>query len=1436
MKSIGRLLTVSWAILLGWVALILLWEQGLAWQPPESVEDVPSLAELAEENSHLTETAEKRFMVVLTAKADISSFTQVENSLRRRGAIINALKNTAVASQQALQPLLNQLQESGHISYVKSFWITNALAVTGSPEAMRQLANHPAVATVREEAVFHFSQTPLLETINEPTLARIDHIRDLTTGSWGVAQIRAPLAWHGLGIDGEGVTVAIMDSGVDWLHPDLHENYRGNLGDGNYQHVGNWFHAADPTIVEPVDLMWHGTHVAGTAVGQNGLGVAPGAQWIAVAIADASGNIYESAIHAGFEWILAPNNDPALAPDIVNCSWGSNNPYWTALIEDIDALKAAGILPVFSAGNAGPWPETVGAPASYASALAVGASDQEDEVAWFSSRGPSPWTALSKPHISAPGTHILSAYPEAQYAYASGTSMAAPHVSGAIALLLSANPNLTEGGIWQRLAETAVPMSNTHPNNDSGWGRLDAYAALLPDVTTGTMQGTIHQNGLPIANVTLTVTNGASHAFRFTSDENGRYQINLLPGAYTLDMAAFGYQDIEGLAITLVAGQTIEYDFLLSPLPMGTVRGSVLELHTNLPLTATIAAQGTPVTAVANTLGQYQLQLPAGTYTLVVAHNGHRLAKTTITLAANGTVIRSFQLTPAPTLLLIDAGGWYYQSHIQAYQAALSAENYHADLWTIKNPFQDIPLTTTLSVYHSVIWADPRGAPGYVGADFSLSNYLMDGGNLLVSGQNIAAYDGHGPFTAYWWYRLLQASYLGKWGEDNPPPIQGMASTFFADLDIVLTGANGETAQNPDRSAPAPESLATSILQYPNQESAGLQGGLCQDFRLVYLGFGLEGVADLPDRAALVSRSIAYFQSPRQNLGVQWRTPSLDDFAILGQDNVYELTLQNQSELVTDTFAISVTSDRWPVSVVTPTLELGPCTMAKTMLAIAVPPDAPRGMTHTVWVTAVSSFDPSLADTLLIRHQVPNHVLLVDDDRWYDYEAQYQAGLDALPAVYDIWDVGGTITTTGRGSPPLALLRQYDILLWFTGYDWFQPVTPQERSDLETYLQEGGRLFLSSQDYLYYHAHTSLTRNFLGIYNYQESITPTKIYAGLHTPLSDPLGGPYSLEFGKAQNNGDSMVPAPHSQAIAWNEFGSAAALATKGSTWRTIFWSIPFEFLTDTVRAEAMHGMMGWLSDLGDSTFLAQSRQGQPGELITYTLSISKMITAPTGAVTITNPLPQGLELWLPTLPPDLSYDAQKRTLSWHGVIEEGGGRQFQYQAKIDPGLPASTLLENRLTLQYARHPLQFERVATVWVDAPDLSGAQITTEVYLPEPYQFVWYTMTLPNRSVVAAEEVTAVLHIPPSLIPAEATLQASAGTAVLDGQQITWQGSINGQTTVTISILTWRPIQVSQDWVSATAFIDDGVTRPLVRTAVTHLPPYRQYFPMVQKSGD
>ncbi|HXV08240.1 MAG TPA: CARDB domain-containing protein, partial [Burkholderiales bacterium] len=181
-----------------------------------------------------------------------------------------------------------------------------------------------------------------------------------------------------------------------------------------------------------------------------------------------------SAFHSIFEWFLAPGGDPNNAPDVVNNSWafiaaGCNSEF----APDIEAWRAAEIFPAFAAGNAGPSAGSVRSPGAYAESFAVGATDVFDEVASFSSRGPSPCTALDKPDLAAPGAAIHSALPGNSYGVLSGTSMATPHVAGAVAVLRSIKPDMTVEDLAIALTLGATDIAQPGPDHDSGAGRLD---------------------------------------------------------------------------------------------------------------------------------------------------------------------------------------------------------------------------------------------------------------------------------------------------------------------------------------------------------------------------------------------------------------------------------------------------------------------------------------------------------------------------------------------------------------------------------------------------------------------------------------------------------------------------------------------------------------------------------------------------------------------------------------------------------------------------------------------------------------------------------------------------------------------------------------------------------------------------------------------------
>ena len=475
--------------------------------------------------------------------------------------------------------------------------------------ALLTLSDRPDVARVTLNANRHLIPEPAI-TAGEPP----------GTLTWGLAQIGAEAVWYGLGITGTGVTVASMDSGVDWTHPALAGNYRGSSDN----HHGHWFDASADSYTTPVDLIGHGTHVMGTIAGADGIGVAPGARWITAKIVDERGFILDSYIHLAVQWLLAPGGNPDLAPDIVNNSWGNGNAAYLGFAPDIEALHAAGILAPMAAGNSGPLPETINSPASYPDSMAIGASDPYRGLAYFSSIGPSPLTSLYKPTLVAPGANVLSALPGGLYAFANGTSMATPHVTGALALLRSAAPHYAAISATRQLTLTAAPIGPAPlPNHFVGWGELDALALVQTVVPHGILNVQLMADTELLGSGVVTVTTPSGQRLHYPVADN-QLAAYLQPGLYDLAIAIFGYEPVYRPALLIQANQTRLEEIALMPLPSGQVSGQ-LQADDGVNLAGfELRVPGTGRSAVTNQHGQYEMVLPSGTYHLQLFRNGFR--------------------------------------------------------------------------------------------------------------------------------------------------------------------------------------------------------------------------------------------------------------------------------------------------------------------------------------------------------------------------------------------------------------------------------------------------------------------------------------------------------------------------------------------------------------------------------------------------------------------------------------------------------------------------------------------------------------------------------------------------------------------------------------------------------------------------------------------
>ncbi|HEY7162532.1 MAG TPA: S8 family serine peptidase, partial [Acidobacteriota bacterium] len=562
------------------------------------------------------------FWVILKDKADLASAFNIKKDRERGEFVVQTLKSVADRSQAGLR---GYLATTG-VKYFP-FWIANTIQVRDAGAALlNAIAARPEVDKIVADKSYPLPKPRPGIGPNTPS-----------TTEWGINNIQAPQVWSTFGDRGEGIVVANVDTGFQFNHPALVAKYRGNLGGGNFDHNYNWF---DPSNVcgnpstAPCDNNNHGTHTMGTMVGDDGdpgtnqIGVAPHAQFMGCKGCETN-SCSDFALNACGQFILAPtdlngnNPDPSKRPHIVNNSWGGTggDPFYQPVV---DAWVASGIFPQFSIGNNGSGCSSGGSPGDFLNTYAAGAYDINNNIAGFSSRGPSLFGGELKPNIAAPGVNVRSsiANPPGSYANFDGTSMASPHVAGTVALMWSAAPSLVRDIAATRaiLDSIAIDVNDTScggtaaDNNVWGEGRLDALAAVTnsPICNLGTLTGTVTDSGTsqPIAGATVDADGDTDRST--TTDANGNYSMDVCAGDYDVTASAFGYLP-ETVPVTITAGNTSTQDFALDQAPSSTVTGTVFDNSGHgWPLYARIDIDGFPGSPIFTNPadGTYSVDLP----------------------------------------------------------------------------------------------------------------------------------------------------------------------------------------------------------------------------------------------------------------------------------------------------------------------------------------------------------------------------------------------------------------------------------------------------------------------------------------------------------------------------------------------------------------------------------------------------------------------------------------------------------------------------------------------------------------------------------------------------------------------------------------------------------------------------------------------------------
>lgn len=476
-----------------------------AFLPPDTWRDKTD----AELWTATEEGATADFLVVMAEQPDLRGAASLAGKTDRGRYVYETMTATAARAQASVRALLDQ----EGITY-RPYWVVNMIAVRdGNQQLLQALASRADVEHIYANR---------WQRVGLPTpIAVSGGTRRPDLIEWNIEIVNAPDVWA-RGFTGQGAVIGGQDTGYDWQHPALLNQYRGwngSAADHNYNwhdaihednplgNIGNPGNPCGYDSPAPCDDDGHGTHTMGTMVGETpqlNIGMAPGAEWIGCRNMEEGWGTPTTYAEC-YEWFIAPyptggdpfvDGDPSRAPDVINNSWGCP-PAEGCIAADVlqqvvESVRAAGIVTVHSAGNTGPNCGSISQPAgTYDASFTVGATDDQNTIAIFSGRGPVAIDGSNrpKPDIVAPGVDIHSSIPGNKYAFLSGTSMAAPHVAGLMALLISADPTLAGrvNTLENLVTQSALPRTTNQgcgndgpgsvPNNVYGWGRIDALAA-----------------------------------------------------------------------------------------------------------------------------------------------------------------------------------------------------------------------------------------------------------------------------------------------------------------------------------------------------------------------------------------------------------------------------------------------------------------------------------------------------------------------------------------------------------------------------------------------------------------------------------------------------------------------------------------------------------------------------------------------------------------------------------------------------------------------------------------------------------------------------------------------------------------------------------------------------------------------------------------------
>jgi len=1369
---------------------------------------------------------------------------------------------------------------AGRVTRVDDLWLADALAITATPDVVARLAARPEVRLIAPEPML--APEPGVAPDKGPRGSHDGATGDDVTGysappnrspldpdgaaaEWGVRLIHADDVWRRLGVDGTGVTIGVVDTGVDYHHPLLQARFRGHVGDGRPQLDGNWWcHGGDPFCGRgaryPVDGEGHGTHVVGSALSGDGIGVAPGARWIAARACSVQVCPF-SWIVGAVEWLVGLTADRR--PDVVNFSLGTTNPIEILLFQPLfNRLAATDIVVVAATGNSR---DQLQAPAAFTGTIGVGAVTPERDVWPSSGRGLSPWNEV-KPDVVAPGAGITSTWPGGGLQRLTGTSMATPHVAGVAALLLQARPDLTPAEVKAVLTRTATPLNGGRVDPDSGWGLVNAYAAVASVTDAGTLSGRVARaadgGAIPWARVVVADELGNPMSEAPVNPADGRFAVDLHPGRYLIVAKAFGFHD-KTLRVTIEEKVTVSHDFALEfAEPMGIFAGRLFDAATGAPLDGELRLEGVPFTIASDETSGFSQRLPPQVYNVRIVRFGYRVKADTVKISPGETTSVIYQLEPAPKILLVDGDAWNYGNTLDFYRASLDRlgyvfhEHHVTDQRAGAGKPGGPPAAAALAPYDIVIWSSALGSLNVVRAANDVLAYLDGGGRLLLSGQDILCYDAGrdvGSFPCE--PNALPHPYIGqKLGlrvvsdQTSSRTVVGTPGGPLAGITLTLNGGDSlDNQATPDVLAVTDAVHGRQIATYGDGQGAAALVDTCVQHRALVLGFGFEGIAGAARRDQVMARVIDALVAPPRAHGVYAR-PAVDTWSRpAGATADYTVTLFNTGTAETH-YALALEGAKWPAELwegglVRPLagpLRLGGCDQTLFVVRVRVPPATSRGASDTIRLR-VRAEENGAEQVLALTTRTPSPVLLVDGDYDRQSEARYHDALRAAGVGFDTWELG--LFKINPPVPTTRTLAEYPAVVWFTGYDVLRPdgsLNRESQRVLADYLGAGGRLLLSSEDFLRHWGQTPYRddrlfhRDYLGVGSYADD--GGAAHAG---PMSGADGSVLAGLAGcrlPARDTdldvSDRVTPlADRSvRAALFDVYDQPVATQVESTSgFKTLFLALDAGLLDPTCADAVVARAMDWFSPFSGSQLALVDAQGQVetrrafagGDTVRLRLQVANGGPRAVGDAGVVWALPPGGSLVTPTIPAGgWAWDAAARTLAWRGRLERFEALAATVDYALDRDLPAGA--DMVATAEVGGEGITVTRRAAWHVNAADLSGSSKS----VPDPQrdrrygETAKFVVNVTNRGTRPAEWFVVTDTLPVGLTLVADSLFVEQGEArVAAPGMVLWRGpSLPPHGTATLSYLA-RVTTRAGGWLRNEAvLVDDAGTRLALSAAV------------------